>query len=420
VNRAFEALTGYASDQIIGHTCAQVGLWPDTGFRERALQQILAQGLMPVTVTRLRRRDGTIVDVSFSWCRVEIGGVPHFVAMFLCISALQAAQRVLQQHQQELEGLVVRRTAELETANAGLAERAAAIADLSDNAPCGYHSLGADGTYTAINATELAMLGYRRDERIGQPVTAFMSADSQASFQARSAQFLQDGAVKDLDDELRCKDGRPLPMLISAVMMRDAQGRFTGNRAMMVDNSERKARERQIAAMQVELARRAAEAEAANRAKSAFLANMSHEIRTPMNAIIGLAHLMSRDTADATQQARLAEVDGAAQHLLQVINDILDVQRALALLDGEPALLQRVLQRFVQTYRGGAGPLDAARVHSLRGACSAIGAVALETALQQCELLDRTHPDTPARARLAAGIAEDLQRLVDDPARALA
>jgi signal transduction histidine kinase len=67
----------------------------------------------------------------------------------------------------------------------------------------------------------------------------------------------------------------------------DAEGRCVSNRATMVDNSERKARDRQIEAMQVELARRADEAEAANRAKSAFLANMSHEIRTPMNAIIG-------------------------------------------------------------------------------------------------------------------------------------
>jgi len=68
-------------------------------------------------------------------------------------------------------------------------------------------------------------------------------------------------------------------------------------------------------------------AEAANLAKSAFLANMSHEIRTPMNAIIGLTHLMSRDTHDALQRDRLRKVDGAAKHLLQVINDILDLSR---------------------------------------------------------------------------------------------
>ena len=68
-------------------------------------------------------------------------------------------------------------------------------------------------------------------------------------------------------------------------------------------------------------------AEAANRSKSAFLANMSHEIRTPMNAIIGLTHLIARDTQDARQRDRLGKVDDAARHLLQVINDILDLSK---------------------------------------------------------------------------------------------
>ncbi|MEO7337438.1 MAG: response regulator, partial [Caldimonas sp.] len=70
-----------------------------------------------------------------------------------------------------------------------------------------------------------------------------------------------------------------------------------------------------------------AEAEAATVAKSAFLANMSHEIRTPMNAIIGLTHLVARSVTDPLQRDRLRKVDGAAQHLLQVINDILDLSK---------------------------------------------------------------------------------------------
>ena len=65
----------------------------------------------------------------------------------------------------------------------------------------------------------------------------------------------------------------------------------------------------------------------ATRAKSAFLANMSHEIRTPMNAIIGLTHLMERDTDDVLQRERLRKVDAAAKHLLQVINDVLDLSK---------------------------------------------------------------------------------------------
>ena len=68
-------------------------------------------------------------------------------------------------------------------------------------------------------------------------------------------------------------------------------------------------------------------AEAASRAKSAFLANMSHEIRTPMNAIIGLTHLLARETSDSLQRERIGKIAGAGQHLLQVINDILDMSK---------------------------------------------------------------------------------------------
>ena len=68
-------------------------------------------------------------------------------------------------------------------------------------------------------------------------------------------------------------------------------------------------------------------AEDAAHAKSAFLANMSHEIRTPMNVIIGLTHLMLRDQHDAVTSDRLAKVGDAAMHLLDIINDILDLSK---------------------------------------------------------------------------------------------
>ncbi len=69
------------------------------------------------------------------------------------------------------------------------------------------------------------------------------------------------------------------------------------------------------------------DAEQANRSKTAFLANMSHEIRTPMNAIIGLTHLMRRAHPSPQQAERLDKIDVAGQHLLAIINDILDVSK---------------------------------------------------------------------------------------------
>jgi signal transduction histidine kinase/ActR/RegA family two-component response regulator len=69
------------------------------------------------------------------------------------------------------------------------------------------------------------------------------------------------------------------------------------------------------------------QAEAANIAKSAFLANMSHEIRTPMNGILGMANLMRRDGVTAEQAERLDKIDMAAEHLLSIINNVLDISK---------------------------------------------------------------------------------------------
>ena len=68
-------------------------------------------------------------------------------------------------------------------------------------------------------------------------------------------------------------------------------------------------------------------ADAANVAKSAFLANMSHEIRTPMNGIIGMANLLRRGGVTPDQAEKLDRIDAAAAHLLEIINDVLDVSK---------------------------------------------------------------------------------------------
>lgn len=78
-------------------------------------------------------------------------------------------------------------------------------------------------------------------------------------------------------------------------------------------------------------------AEAANRAKSSFLANMSHELRTPMNAIIGMTHLLRRNNADPTQIDRLNKIGVAADHLLGLLNDVLDLSK----IDAERLTLEK-------------------------------------------------------------------------------
>ena len=77
-----------------------------------------------------------------------------------------------------------------------------------------------------------------------------------------------------------------------------------------------------------ELEKQSIEAVLATRAKGAFLANMSHEIRTPMNAIVGLTHLLlARAGSNTWEHQKLEQISGSAQHLLSVINDVLDISR---------------------------------------------------------------------------------------------
>jgi signal transduction histidine kinase/ActR/RegA family two-component response regulator len=86
-----------------------------------------------------------------------------------------------------------------------------------------------------------------------------------------------------------------------------------------------------------ELTKAGALADAANRSKSQFIANMSHELRTPMNAIIGLTHMLGRNNNDPGQRDKLGKISHAADHLLQLLNDILDLSK----MDAEQMTLEQ-------------------------------------------------------------------------------
>lgn len=112
---------------------------------------------------------------------------------------------------------------------------------------------------------------------------------------------------------------------------------------------------RQLEKSSRQLQQKAQEAEAANLAKSAFLANMSHELRTPLNAILGFSQLMSRDdTITDRQQESLDIINRSSEHLLNLINDVLEMSKIEAgktTLNQEPFDLHRLLETIQAMFK---------------------------------------------------------------------
>ena len=133
-------------------------------------------------------------------------------------------------------------------------------------------------------------------------------------------------------------------VLARGVPFLDPGGNFGGFIGCCTDISLQKDAELQIAE-----ARDAAQQ--ATAAKSAFLANMSHEIRTPLNVIIGLSHLLHRDLDDPMQRGRLNQLCASSEHLLALINDILDLSKIEAqriVLDNQDFRLDVVVNRVMR------------------------------------------------------------------------
>jgi len=247
----------------------------------------------------------------------------------LAIERSQATQ-ALDQYQNQLECLVQARTTELEAANQQLRksdQRLRALFEISRQAP---------------HLNERALLQQGIDQ-------AVVLLDSQAGY----LHFLSEDhqTIEWVNAPMNSHHlGEPIPQDESsspahwschiAVPVKEGDSvrmlLGVGNRATPYDETDQQQLQliaddlwRIVMRRRAELALAEAKeaAEEANRAKSVFLANMSHEIRTPMNAIIGLTHLLQNEITAPNPRTRLQKIGNAAQHLLSIINDILDLSK---------------------------------------------------------------------------------------------
>jgi diguanylate cyclase (GGDEF)-like protein/PAS domain S-box-containing protein len=174
----------------------------------------------------------------------------YVVYFVIAVAALVAAAALLLLWNRSLRVRVAARTLELRNALTRIARQAEDARELYDNAPCGYHSLDAEGFYVEVNDTELTWLGMNRDEVVGKKkFSDFLSDAGREAFQTHFPRFLGQGEVRDLEYELVRKDGSTMRVLLSSTLMRDAAGRPIRTNATVYDITARAAAEAQVAHM---------------------------------------------------------------------------------------------------------------------------------------------------------------------------
>lgn len=196
----------------------------------------------------------------------------------------------------------------------------------------------ADGDIEYVNKSFTRVTGYRQDEVLGCNPRLLKSDDTPKETFSSLWQSLSKGEVWQGELTNRRKDGSCYIASGIFAPLRQIDGSISHYLSICADVTEKKRVENELAdyrlrleSMVEERTRQLAEAketaEAANQAKSAFVANMSHEIRTPLNAVLGLAKIIARENHGRRSEETARRITEAGEHLLGVINDILDYSK---------------------------------------------------------------------------------------------
>ncbi len=184
------------------------------------------------------------------------------------------------------------------------------------------------GIITDVNRQMQELTGFAREELIGAPFKQFFTDPARAEDGIRLV--LRESTVTNYELTARSKDGRETVVSYNAATFYDRDGKLQGVFAAARDITEQKRLEEQLRRRSEELEEQNRRVQEANRLKSEFLANMSHELRTPLNGIIGFSELLHDGKAGQiapTQKEYLGDILTSSKHLLQLINDVLDLAK---------------------------------------------------------------------------------------------
>ncbi|HEV2694861.1 MAG TPA: PAS domain S-box protein [Verrucomicrobiae bacterium] len=331
-NKNFETTSGYSAGEIA--RMHPLDFFP-AGEKERLQQRIaevFERGESFIEAVFVSK-DGRTTPYFFTGKRVLFDGQTCLVGMGVDISERKRAEELLRASEGRYRTLFER-------------------------APDGIVIANTQGRYLDGNSSICRMLGYAREELIGLHSSDIVVPE-QIQHVTPALEAIQSQSDYHREWQFRRKDGSIFPAEVIATMMPD------GNiMAMIRDITERKRAEQALRVLnqtlELEVAARTSDlqaalvrAEAADRIKSAFLATMSHELRTPLNSIIGFTGIVLQGLAgplNAEQTKQLGMVRNSSRHLLELINDVLDLSKIEAgqlEIRAEPFTLRDSLERVI-------------------------------------------------------------------------
>jgi PAS domain S-box-containing protein len=305
-NTGAARFTGYREKEIIGKPYSTFYPPVDVaaGKPKKLLELAASTGHVQDEGWRVRK-DGTQfwADVSITALRDDSGTLLGYAKVTRDLTELRAAAEALRESEERFR---------------------LAVTTVKDY---GIFMLDSRGRILTWNEGAERIKGYKAEEIVGRHFSVFYPEKDLATGKPERELKVaaRVGRFEDEDWRVR-KDGSLLWANVIITALRDHSGKLVGFVKVTRDLTERKAAEQRAIAD----ARRVAEAESSNRAKTEFLAAMSHELRTPLNAIGGYAELMEMGVAgEITDQQReyLARIQNGQTHLLAIINDLLNYSR---------------------------------------------------------------------------------------------
>ncbi|MBN2400790.1 MAG: PAS domain S-box protein [Spirochaetes bacterium] len=319
--------------EMLGHTIMEVL----PGIQDTELYTALKL-CMENRIPRYMENEFKIPDGDRRYFDLSIQPVPDGISvLFFDITERKKAENELEKYRKHLEELVKERTAELEKINSDMqiemserkrmeeeiTRKSNMYRTLIDAMPDEIYAKDSENKYIMANSKVLSSFGFKEfHEIIGKTDFDLLPQKAaMASYAEENTILRARGQIINFEMPVSDSDGNIHWYAVTKIPMKDKNGQITGLVGIKRDITDFKEAEDNL-----EKSREAAET--ANRAKSTFLSSMSHEIRTPLNAIMGFSELMLHDeNLTKDQKDWIGTINRSGEHLLALINDILEISR---------------------------------------------------------------------------------------------